>query len=91
MRKFGSPVNLWEGSTHREGYFKYAKPKITSVQLSNWQPNVHNKLLEDISMDRVVLESTSESESYHLMKHLREEKLKNISKVYNGFYICFQL
>ena len=92
MRKFDCPVNLWEESTHGERYFQYVKPKITSVQLRNWQTNMHKNLLEDISMDRMVLECTSESESYHLMRYLRMVRIKKkCIKSIQRFLCFFQL
>ena len=44
MHRYGSLVNLWEGSNQGEGYLRYAKPMIVNIHSKNWQINAIQKL-----------------------------------------------
>ena len=63
-----------EGSLRGEGGLKYVKPKLTSIHCKHWRKNTHNKLLEEVSLDMVVEDYTTQHENYHIMKNKRLER-----------------
>ena len=74
MRNYGPSINYWEGSLRGEGYLRHVKPKLTNVRGKNWQKNTHEKLLEEVSIDKLVHNYTVFHDSGRIMKHKREER-----------------
>ena len=90
MQLFGPLVQLWEGSNQGEGYLRFIKPKINNVHAKNWHINAHKRLLEEISLDRIIDRYTDkrtegdQEHEYRPMKHLRERRQKTKYHTYDS-------
>ena len=85
MERYGPLINLWEGSNQGEGYLRYVKPKITDIHSRNWQVNAHINLLNETSMNRVILCHVMNKSS----QYVKDEYIKHIGKKKGTGKKCF--